>query len=399
MLITNCAACAAPLAHDAPRCVRCKTRYCNSTCQHDHWRRGHKQICKRIHRGGNAEQYHAEKKYKEAVAEAIEKCADDTKGQTCYICTEPVHWKTNEGLVRGCACRGTAGFAHVSCLAEQAKILVAEAEENNLGAKALNGRWLRWSTCGLCEQDYHGVVFCALGWACWKTYLGRPETHWARQFAMNMLGLGLYDAHRYEDALSVREVELSMLQRNGASEEELLPTESNLAISYQSLGWVEEALEMRQKCYAGYLKYFGEQDPKTIVETNTYAGALQDLNRLKEAKTLLRKAVPVARRVLGESNDLVIIMRNNYAKMLYADDRATLDDLHEAVKLLEDLKPFLHEAVKLLEDLKPFARRVLGGAHPLVANTEHDLKWAREALSARQAPHRQAPLRQSTRSN
>ena len=30
-----------------------------------------------------------------------------------------------------CACRGTAGFAHVSCLAEQAKILVAEAEENN----------------------------------------------------------------------------------------------------------------------------------------------------------------------------------------------------------------------------------------------------------------------------
>ena len=39
MIITNCAACAAPLAHDAPRCVRCKTRYCNSTCQHDHWRR------------------------------------------------------------------------------------------------------------------------------------------------------------------------------------------------------------------------------------------------------------------------------------------------------------------------------------------------------------------------
>ena len=38
--------------------------------------------------------------------------------------------------MRGCACRGTAGFAHVSCLAEQAKILVAEAEENNLDAKA-----------------------------------------------------------------------------------------------------------------------------------------------------------------------------------------------------------------------------------------------------------------------
>ena len=33
MILTNCAACAAPLAHNAPRCVRCKLRYCNATCQ------------------------------------------------------------------------------------------------------------------------------------------------------------------------------------------------------------------------------------------------------------------------------------------------------------------------------------------------------------------------------
>ena len=43
--------------------------------------------------------------------------------------------------MRGCSCRGTAGFAHVSCLAEQAKILVAEAEENNLDDKVLGERW------------------------------------------------------------------------------------------------------------------------------------------------------------------------------------------------------------------------------------------------------------------
>ena len=121
MILTNCAACAAPLAHDAPRCVRCKLRYCNSTCQHDHWRRGHKQMCKKIHRGGNAEQYNADKKYKEAVAVAVEACADDTKGQKCYICLEAVHSRTGEGLVRGCACgdrEGVSspelGVAHVS---------------------------------------------------------------------------------------------------------------------------------------------------------------------------------------------------------------------------------------------------------------------------------------------
>ena len=43
---------------------------------------------------------------------------------------------------------GTAGFAHVSCLAEQAKILFDEAEENNLDLKVKNQRWLRWSVSG-----------------------------------------------------------------------------------------------------------------------------------------------------------------------------------------------------------------------------------------------------------
>ena len=83
MILTNCAACAAPLAHTAPRCMRCATRYCKLACQRDHWRRGHKQICKIIRGGGKAEQYHANKKYKEAVAVAVEACAADTKGQTC----------------------------------------------------------------------------------------------------------------------------------------------------------------------------------------------------------------------------------------------------------------------------------------------------------------------------
>jgi len=72
--------------------------------------------------------------------------------------------------VRGCACHTTEGFEHVSCLAEQAKILCDEAEENNLDVKVLNERFARWHTCSLCEQEYHGVVAGALGWVCWKTY-------------------------------------------------------------------------------------------------------------------------------------------------------------------------------------------------------------------------------------
>ena len=72
-------------------------------------------------------------------------------------------------------------------LEELLKILFAEAEENNLDDKVQNERLKRWYTCSLCEQQYHGVVACALGWACWKTYLGRPETAELRRGAMTQL--------------------------------------------------------------------------------------------------------------------------------------------------------------------------------------------------------------------
>ena len=96
------------------------------------------------------------------------------------------------------------------------------------------------------------------------------------------------------------------------------------------------------------------------------------LERFKEAKSLLRRTVPVARRVLGNSNDLTLRMGSVYAYSLYADDDAALDDLREAVKTLEDIEPI--------------ARRVLGGAHPLTVQIEEHLRESRAALENAQAP-------------
>merc|ERR1711938_382703 len=81
---------------------------------------------------------------------------------------------------------------------------LTEAEENNLGWDVKNPMWSRWESCSLCEQRYHGVVRGALGWACWKTYVGRPETDRVHGMAMNLLGLGLSEAGHEEDALSVK---------------------------------------------------------------------------------------------------------------------------------------------------------------------------------------------------
>ena len=368
MILTQCAVCATDLGLTrGKKCGRCSTRYCGAACQAQHWKEGgHDTLCKKIKKAGGAEQYNANKKYTEAVAVAAEACAEDTRGQTCFICTQALHWKTKEGLVRGCSCRGTAGFAHVSCLAEQAKILVAEAEENNLD----DNQWHRWHTCSLCEQEYHGVVKCAFGWACWKTYLGRPEGNWARSSAMMLLGNGLSSAGHDEDALSVREVELSIERRHGTSENDILISQTNLASTYQKLGRFEQANSMLRDVYSGWLKFSGEEHSSALIAANNYAASLSSLKRFEESKSVLRKAMPVARRVLGESDNITLKMRRSYAGSLVMNNGATLDDLREAVTMLEDAERI--------------ARRVLGGAHPNSCLMAGSLREARKTLRARE---------------
>ena len=303
----------------------------------------------------------AAQKYTEAVAVAAEKCAGDTKGQTCYICTEAVKEETNEGLVSGfCACRGGLSFAHVSCLARQAQVAVERG-----GGPGFD----RWSACSLCEQRYHGVVQCALGWACWKTYLGRPETDKLRRTAMNLLGGGLYSAEHHADAASVMEAELSMMRRIGGSDNsDIFVAQTNLASTYQALGRLDQAMCLRREAYAGGLKLFGEEDNNVLSAANNYAKSLLTLKRSEEAKALLRKTIPVARRVLSEGHRLTLKMRKNYAKALFRDPSATLDDLREAVTSLEETAQT--------------ARRVFGGAHPLTVDIEENLR--RAALAARE---------------
>ena len=60
-----------------------------------------------------------------------------------------------------------------------------------------------------------------------------------------------------------------------------------------------------------------------------------------------------------------------YAKTIYMDAGATLDDLRKAVTTLEDAERI--------------AQRVFGGAHPITEQIEVALRNPRAALGAREA--------------
>ena len=100
------------------------------------------------------------------------------------------------------------------------------------------------------------------------------------------------------------------------------------------------------------------------------AATLVELKRFEEAKSVLRKMMPVARRILGESDRITLTMRKIFAEAIYFDAGATLDDLREAVATLEESERT--------------ARRVLGGEHPTTLAIEEDLRRSRAALATRE---------------
>ena len=101
---------------------------------------------------------------------------------------------------------------------------------------------------------------------------------------------------------------------------------------------------------------------------DNYAMSLIHLGRFKEAKSQLRRTIPVARRVFGENNELTLKMRSIYAEAVYKDEGATPDDLHKAVTTLGEIQRS--------------ARRVLGSAHPLT----RDIGELKDLLDARETP-------------
>ena len=75
--------------------------------------------------------------------------------------------------------------------------------------------------------------------------------------------------------------------------------QSNLANTYAELGRFEDALSLRRDVYSGRLRLYGEEHEMTLTAANNYAATLEKLQRYQEAKSLLRRIIPVAQRVLG----------------------------------------------------------------------------------------------------
>ena len=104
-----CAGCRSEAAPNL--CSRCqRARYCSRPCQTAHWRQ-HKRVCVAATPSSEA-----------AVGDLSGTCPECAKAwKECTCAESPSCWiclESSGKLLRGCACRGTAGSLHIACLVE-----------------------------------------------------------------------------------------------------------------------------------------------------------------------------------------------------------------------------------------------------------------------------------------
>ena len=211
----------------------------------------------------------------------------------------------------------------------------------------------------------HGAVGCAITWACWKTYVGRPERDFIRCSAMQLLACGLREGHRNAEAIVVLGALVDLSQRLGFTERSILMIKSDIAHCYANAGRMDEAITMRREVYANRALLVGGSEERHLAAVNLVCSLLK-ANLLKEARAVLRESLPLARGQLGENSRHTLMLLEASAMCVAYDENSTRADLLEAESTLVDVIDR--------------TRRVFGPRHLFMPTREKHLEQLRGRL-------------------
>ena len=302
----------------------------------------------------------------------MEKCLKQTKGQVCYICLDD---ESAEGLVRGCACRGGNGFAHVSCLARQAHLHFGDNLAKGMQSTENDNVFVRWNNCRLCDQSFYGPVGTAIAWACLASYSSRARHDGVLLSAMGLLARFLDLDKRHDEALAIREGAWEIVRHWEDESSSRIVVRGDLAQSYEEVDRFADALEIWRDLYARQMQLRGAAHERTLMcHTKVAWTLIEGLGGYEEAQRIMRDTLSIAARVLPpRGRHLPLSFRSTLAYGLYKNPGASLLDLLEA------------EAT--FDELCVVSRRVFGEEHPVVVKRQNCLKETREKLAvAREMP-------------
>lgn len=280
-----------------------------------------------------------------ACACAAEFAGAAPPGAQCYICLSG--GELGHPLVRSCACRGMAGYAHVACLAAQAR-----------SARTFEA----WQACGVCKSAYQGSTALALATAAWAEYVCLEEHEDKRLSAQVEVAGQLLAARNFEEARPKLEACLQTCARVGDDARALVVT-ANLATAYHFEGRVEDALQLERAVFREQHRLRGPTHPETLFAASNLAGLLLAANQPDKALRLLKNA-------------------RRHAFDLKRDSDVALRLTHNLALALCATTGHLAEAEALAEENLVLQTRVYGAGHPNAAVARELVGHVRRSLAA-----------------
>ena len=196
------------------------------------------------------------------MAEGAVKEALHDAPSVCWVCCEG---DSDEPLLpTGCACRGSGGQAHLSCL--------VQAAEHDINT---------WTLCPTCRQHFTGIAEIGLARARWAKVRDRPEEDPERLFVANNLAVTLMEsAGDPEKALELLEMVLAVRRRTlGDDHPDTLDSITNLALHHTEMGRYAEALPLSEEVVTATLSKAlqqgsdADEDDDELLETDNWDAA------------------------------------------------------------------------------------------------------------------------------
>ena len=292
----------------------------------------------------------------------------------CWVCCEEVDPEGAIAAPTGCACRGSAGRAHVSCLEDLAR-----------HKGDANAQHAAWHGCPTCRQDYTGPLAVGLARARYAPLRGRPEGDGERLDALANLVAALANdgarspqlQHRalpgHGAARPLQEELLAAMRRTGPSsgmrwrgghEQATLTCMVNTACLRSDMGEHAAALPLLEEALPACRRTFGEEDDTTLRCMTVLATVLGKLGQRATARSMHEEVVEALRRA-GARADVM-------------NTTAAITNLGQCVIGTGDVSA----ALALWEEAVALARRVLGQAHPTTQDATAGLAQSREWAAA-----------------
>ncbi|MBS6935140.1 MAG: tetratricopeptide repeat protein, partial [Actinomyces graevenitzii] len=174
----------------------------------------------------------------------------------------------------------------------------------------------------------------------------------------NNLALAYESVGRLAEAIDAWEELLPDCQRVlGADHPDTLTVRNNLAIAYKSVGRFGEAIELFEQVLGEREGLLGPDHPDTLAVRNNLASAYKSVGRFGEAIDAWEELLPDCQRVLGADHPYTLTVRNNLAGAYRSVRR-------------------FGEAIDVWEELLPDCQRVLGADHPYTLTVRNNLAGA-----------------------